>query len=368
LLIKSFVRLEGVPPGFQPDRILSMRVGLSLTKYAKPEQQATGMEEILHRIERVPGVASAGSIAYPPPGGLLPATGFWLANAPKPKPSEEPVTGVSVVTPGYFATMGIPLMQGRLLNDHDRAGSPQVTVVSQTLARQQFPNMNPIGQRLFVQWGRETPYEIVGVVGDVKHDGLDKAARAIVYFPDAQEPNGGGTLVIRSAADPMRLASTVQQVIHAYDKDQAIADIQPLDVLLSKSVARPRFQSVLIATFAALALLLAAIGIFGVMSYSVAQRRNEIGIRVALGAGAGQVLRLVVGQALILSLIGTAAGLAGAFALTRYLHTLLFEVSPTDPATFVAVPFVLCAVALAASYLPARKAMNVDPVQALRYE
>jgi putative ABC transport system permease protein len=309
-----------------------------------------------------------GSIAYPPLGGLLPATGFWVAHRPIPKPGDELVSGVSIVTPGYFATMRIPLIKGRLFTPRDREGSPQVTIISQALARRHFANIDPIGQRLFIQWGRQTPYEIVGVAADVKHDGLDREPRPMLYFPDAQEPNGGGTLVIRTGVDPMKLAPAIEQVIHAYDKDQAIADTQPLDVFLSKSVARPRFQSVLLASFAGLALLLAAIGIFGVMSYSVAQRAHEIGIRVALGARRDQVLRLVVGQGLLLALIGIAAGLAGAFALTRYLQSLLFNVSPTDPWTFIAVPLVLCAVALGASYVPARRATDLDPLETLRYE
>ena len=368
LLIKSFLRLENVAPGFQPDRILSMRIGLTPPRYANLQQASAGLLEISRRIEQVPGVVSVGSIQWPPLSGLGSATGFWVASRPTPKPSEEAITGVSIVTPGYFATMSIPLIKGRLLNERDRAGAPQVTLVSQSLARQQFPGQDPIGQRIFVQWGRHTPYEIVGVVGDVKHDSLDKESAPNVYFADAQEPNGGATLVIRTGADPIKLAPAIEQVIHAYDKDQAIADIQPLDAFLTKSVARPRFQSVLLASFAGLALLLAAIGIFGVMSYSVAQRAHEIGIRVALGARRDQVLRLVLGQGLLLALIGTAAGLAGALALTRYLRSLLFNVSPTDPWTFIGVPVVLCAVALGASYLPARRATNVDPMQALRYE
>jgi putative ABC transport system permease protein len=368
LLIKSFVRLENVVPGFQPDRILSMRIGLAGPRYTKPEQSSAGLLEIVRRIEQVPGVASVGSIQWPPLSGLRSATGFWIASRPAPKPGDEPVTGVSIVTPGYFTTVGIPLIQGRMFSERDRAGAPQVTIVSQSLARQQFPGVDPIGQRVFVQWGRQTPYEIVGVVGDVKHVGLDKESEPNVYFPDAQEPNGGGTLVIRTGVDPMKLAATIEGVIHAYDKDQAIADVQPLDVFLSKSVARPRFQSVLLASFAGLALLLAAIGIFGVMSYSVAQRSHEIGIRVALGAQRGQVFRLVVGQGLLLALIGTATGLAGALVLTRYLRSLLFDVSPTDPWTFIAVPVVLCAVAFGASYFPARRAARVDPIVALRYE
>jgi putative ABC transport system permease protein len=368
LMIKSFVRLANVAPGFQPDRILSMRIGLTSSRYANSQQTSDGLAEISRRIQQVPGVASVGSIQWPPLSGLRSATGFWVASRPTPQPSEEPITGVSIVTPGYFSTMRIPLIQGRLFDERDRAGAPQVTVVSQSLARQQFPDMNAIGQRIFVQWGRPTPYQIVGVVGDVKHDSLDKESAPNVYFPNAQEPNGGATLVIRTGADPIKLAPAIEQVIHAYDQDQAIADIQPLDVFLSKSVARPRFQSVLLTSFAGLALLLAAIGIFGVMSYSVAQRAHEIGIRIALGARRDQVLRLVVGQGLLLALIGTAAGLAGAFALTRYLRSLLFNVSPTDPWTFIAVPVVLCAVAFGASYFPARRATNVDPVQALRYE
>jgi putative ABC transport system permease protein len=369
LLIRSFIRLEHVTPGFQPDRILSMRIGLSNPRYKKDLKLASvGLDEILQRIAQVPGVVSTGSIQFPPLGGMLPATGYWVAGRPTPNPSEAPVTGVSIVTPGYFPTMGIPLINGRLFTERDQEGTPQVTIVSQSLARQEFPNMNPIGQRLFVEWGRETPYQIVGVVGDVKHDGLEKEVRPTVYFPNAQETQTIATLMIRSGGDPIQLAPVAEQIIHAYDKDQAIAKIQPLDMFLSKAVARPRFQSVLLASFAGLALLLAAIGTFGVMSYSVAQRTHEIGIRVALGAQRDQVLRLIVGQGLLLALIGTAAGLAGAFALTRYLRTLLFNVSPTDWLTFTTVPIVLCAVALAASYLPARRAMQVDPMQALRYE
>ncbi len=368
LLMQSFVRLHNVTPGFQPDRILSMHIGLSSSRYAKPQQMAAGLEEIVQRIQQVPGAVSAGSIQFPPLGGLLPATGFRVAGRPVPRPSEEPVTGVSIVTPGYFSTMSIPLIQGRLFTARDREGSPPVTLINQALARQQFANMNPIGQQLFVQWGRETPYEIVGVVGDVKHDGLDQAPRPALYFPNAQDPQGVATLMIRTGESPMKLAPVIEQVIHSYDKDQAVSAIQPLDAFVTKSIARPRFQSVLLSTFAGLAVLLAAIGIFGVMSYSVAQHTHEIGIRVALGAQRDQVLRLVVGQGLFLALIGTAAGLVGAFALTRYLRTLLFEVSPTDWMTFTVVPIILCAVALAASYFPARRAMQVDPMQALRHE
>ena len=368
LLIQSFFRLERVSPGFETNRILSMHISLVGPRYANPQQQADSLQEILSRIERVPGVASAGSILWAPLSGLKSATTFRVAGRPLPKPGQEPVTAVSIVTPDYFSSMSIPLIRGRLFTRRDRAETAPVVLISHSLARVYFQGMDPIGQRLFVSWGRETPYEIVGVVADVKHDGLDQDAMPAVYFAEAQEPARAATLMIRTTSDPTKLAPVIEQVIHAYDKDQAIADIQPLDAVLSKSIARPRFQSVLLASFAGLALLLAVIGIFGVMSYSVLQRTREIGIRVALGASRGEVLRLVVGQGAALAVIGIAAGLAGAFALTRYLRSLLFETSPTDPLTFVAVSLILCIVAVTASYFPARRATQVDPMQALRYE
>jgi putative ABC transport system permease protein len=368
LLIQSFFRLERVAPGFETNRVLSMHVSLTGSRYANPHQAADGMEEILTRVEHVPGVVSAGSVLWAPLSGLESATTFRVAGRPVPKPGQEPVTAVSVVTPDYFSTMSIPLIQGRVFSRRDRADSAPVVLISQALARVYFQGMDPIGQRLFISWERKVPYEIVGVMGDVKHDGLDQNAMPAVYFADAQEPSLGGTLMIRTMADPMKLAPVIEQVIHGYDKDQPVADIRPLDAIFSKSIARPRFQSVLLASFAGLALLLAVIGIFGVMSYSVLQRTREIGIRVALGASQTELLRLVVGQGTVLAVIGIATGLAGALALTRYLRTLLFETSPTDPLTFVAVSLILCMVAVAASYFPARKATRVDPIEALRYE
>ena len=368
LMIQSFFRLERVAPGFEADHILSMHVNLASTRYADDQKAADGLAEILRRIEQIPQVSSAGSIRWPPLTGLGAATGFYIADRPKPGPGEGLGAAISIVTPGYFASLNIPLLRGRLFTARDRAGMPQVALITQSLARRYFQGVDPVGQRLFVEWGRDTPYEIVGVIGDVKHDGLDKVSTPTIYFPEAQEPERAATLMIRTSADPMKLAPMVEQVIHAYDKDQAIANIQPLDAILAKSIARPRSQSVLLAVFAGIALLLAMIGIFGVMSYSVLQRTREIGIRVALGASRNEVLRLVVGQGAVLAAIGIAVGLAVAFALTRYLRTLLFETSPIDPLTFIGVSLILGAVAIAASYFPARKATSVDPMQALRYE
>jgi putative ABC transport system permease protein len=368
LLIKSLVRLQNVSPGFQAENVLSMRLGLSGKKFANNQQAVQELDDILDRVRRVPGVNAAGSIQWPPLSGLLSATSFYVDGTPVPRPGEEPVTMVSIITPGYFSAMRIPLVKGRVFDQRDRAGTPLVTVVNQALVRQYFPNQDPIGQRVFVSWGRKTPYEIVGVVADVRHQGLNVDVMPGVYFANAQEPETNATVMLRTDRDPLSLARGVQDAIHARDADLAIADVQPLERYVSKSIASPRFQSFLLGSFAGLALLLAAIGIYGVMAYSVAQRTHEIGVRMALGAERNQVMRMVVRQALALSLIGAAAGLAGALVLTRFLKTLLFDVSTTDLATFAVVPFVLCIVAMAASWIPALRATRVDPMIALRYE
>jgi putative ABC transport system permease protein len=368
LLLRSFARLEQVPPGFQPDRLLTLHVELRGPRYRDPVKRASALEEILTRVRAVPGVKSVASIQWPPFGPVLPATGFWVDGRPVPKPGEQPVTGVSVVSEDYFSTMGIPLISGRVLDQRDRANAPLVTVISQSLAKQFFPNQDPLRQRLFVQWGRDVPYQIVGVVGDVKHRGLDLDAMPTVFFADAQEPAGGGTLVVRTGLDPMLAVHPIENAIHQYDPEQVVAAARPMGELMSQSVARPRFQSVLLGCFAGLALLLASIGIFGVMSYSVTQRTGEIGVRMALGAQRGQIVRMIARQGALLAGAGAAAGLLGALAFSRLLKSLLFDLSPTDPATFVIVPAVLFTIALIAATIPAWPATRVDPIVALRYE
>ena len=368
LLIKSFIRLRDVDPGFNPDHVVTMRMILASSRYKDAAAAVAGLDEMISRIRRIPGVLAAGSIHFLPLTGLDSATGFRVDGQPIPKPGSEPVTVVSIVTPGYFSAMSIPLVRGRMFDGRDIAGRPQVTIINQALAGKFFPGMNPVGQRLFVQWGRKTPYEIVGVVGDVKHEGQDKAAAPALYFTYSQEPNTLATLVVRTRSDPMSAARAVQAQIHSFDKDQAVADVAAMDDVMAHAVARPRFQSVLLGTFAGLALLLAGIGVFGVISYSVVQRTHEIGIRMALGAERRQVVRLVVGQALAIAAAGALGGLAAAFVLTRYLQTLLFEVSATDSSIFLLLPLAMCAVAFAASYLPARAASRIDPACALRVE
>jgi putative ABC transport system permease protein len=368
LLIKSLWLLQHVPPGFQPERLLSMRVELEGPRYDKPEQKVEGLDEIIAGLERLPGVTAVGSIVFPPMSRAYSATGFWVAVRPKPRPGDEPVGTIAVTSRDYTRAMGIPLLSGRGFSPSDRLGSPLVVLVNRELVRQQFSGMNPLGQRLAVEWDTDQPREIVGVVGDVRQKGLDDPVAATIYLPDSQVAAGGGTIMLRTALDPLGLAQAARDSVHRYDPDLAIADIQPMKTLVEKTTAKPRFESSLLAGFALLALLLASIGVFGVMAYSVQQRTNEIGIRLALGASSHQILAMLLAEGGLVTVLGLGAGLLGAFALTRFLRSLLFQVSPTDPATFIAVPLVLGLVALFACYLPALRALRVDPAAALRYE
>lgn len=368
LLIRSFLRLAAVSPGFEPEKTLTMRMTLFGSAYRTDQKVVDFTQQILERVRRLPQVRAAGTIHFLPLSGLLSATGFWVDGRPTPQHGDEPVAVTLVITPGYFSAMGVPLIRGRTFTERDRDGAPLTVIVNQALARKYFPNENPVGRRLFIQWGRKTPYEIVGVVGDVRHRGLEREPEPTLFLSDFQEPNGLVSLVVRTAGDPMQVAATIEKEIHSVDPVLPISEVRTMDYYLSSSVSKPRFNTLLLGSFAGLALLLAAIGIFGVISYSVAQRTHEIGIRVALGASGGSVVSMVLRQGLFLTLAGVALGLAGAFALTRLLATLLFGVTATDPITFAAVAVVLGAVALVSSYIPARRATKVDPTVALRYE
>jgi putative ABC transport system permease protein len=265
--------------------------------------------------------------------------------------------------------MGIPIQRGRVFDDRDREGSPATVVINQTVARQFYPHEDPVGKPLAVEWDHpDQPYEIVGVVGDVHLRSLDQESKPAVFISMAQAPTTPLVLVVRAHGDPRQLSNAIQARIHSINRNVPVFDVKTMDEYVTGSVATARFNTVLLGGFAALALVLAAVGIFGVISYSVAQRTQEIGIRRALGADTAGVLRLVLTQAMGLTAAGIVAGIAGAFAVTRLLETLLFHVTPTDAATFIGVSVVLSGVALLASYLPARRAARVDPMVALRYE
>jgi putative ABC transport system permease protein len=369
LLIRSFVRLANVDPGFDAPHVLTMQLATG-GHFPNDQKFAEFNVRMLERVRTVPGVEAAGTSHFLPLGRIIPGTGFWRADQPPPAHGEEPVTEVLVVMPGYFAAMNIPLIRGRVFDDRDQAAQkPHLVVINQTLARQFYPNENPIGKPINVQWGHEKiPYEIAGVVGDVRQKALDTDPKPGVFISNLQEPSGPSNLVARTHGDPKLLAQAIQKEIHALDPDIPISGVETMDAYVSASVAAPRFNTILLAGFAGLALVLAAVGIFGVISYSVAQRTQELGIRRALGADSWSVMRLVLTQGLGLAGIGLVIGLAGAFALTRLLESLLFGVTATDPITFGAVIAILSAVAGLASYLPARRAATIDPMVALRYE
>ena len=367
LMLKSFWRLQQVDPGFKPENALVVNINLPATKYAEDAQQSAFFQQLLERTAALPGVQSVGATQSMPLIGDY-ILGLVIEGRPEPAPGEEPSTNYYAVSPDYFRAMGIPLLRGRSFTEQDRAGAPRVAIINETLARRFFPDEDPIGKRIHVTNGPETFREIVGIVGDVRQYGLEREPPAQAYEPYLQEPFAGMSLVVRAAADPANLSAAIRQEVFALDKDQPVASVRTLEEVLAASVAQRRFSMTLLGVFGGIALLLASVGIFGVMNYTVAQRTHEIGIRMALGAQRRDILRLVVGQGMTLTLVGVALGLVAAFAGTRLMASLLYGVSATDPLTFTGVALLLALVAFLACYLPARRAMKVDPMIALRYE
>ena len=369
LMIKSFLRLQSVNPGFSTDNLLTVRLLLPESKYREDRQRITFFREAVARIGALPGVRSAGAVNFLPFTGPGAATSFIIEGRPAPAPGQKPTVDSRVCDPNYFRTMGIPLISGRIFSEKEATEVSHVVVINEAMKRNYFPDEDPIGRRITISMSNEpVPSEIIGIVGDVKHAGLDIEPRAMAYWPHPELAYSFMTLVARTEGDPMSLASSVQREVQALDKDQPIADVHTMEQLLSASVARARFSTLLLGVFAGVALLLAAVGIYGVMSYSVTQRTHEIGIRMALGASRGDVMGLVVRQGMTLALVGVGLGLGAAYALTRVMSSLLYGVSVTDPVTFIAISLVLTGVALAANLVPARRATRVDPMIALRYE
>jgi len=368
LLIRSFLRLQKQSLGFQTDRVAASFLLLAPNRYPDGNATTTFLEQVLTRLKAVPGVESAGAINTLPLSGNDARRPFTLPGQPE-EAGRPNIARFRLATPDYFQTMRIPLKRGRPFDERDRKGSVEVVIISEGLARRFWPNEDPVGKIIMVP-DMLTPAmrQIVGVVGDVRHYGLAEEAPIEIYRPFYQAYWPFFTVVARGILEPVQLANTLRQAIGAVDKDQPIQSVRMMEELAADSVALRRASMVLLAIFAAAALLLAALGIYSVMSYTVAQRTQEIGIRMALGARQQDVLMLVTREAVLLAMTGVVLSLLGAFALTRFLGTLLYSVQPTDPLTFAGVSILLTAVALVASYIPARRAAQVDPIVALRYE
>jgi putative ABC transport system permease protein len=369
LLMRTFLVLLKTEPGFNPNNVMTMRLNLPGTKYKDQAQRSAFYQELLLRVQSLPGVESAAAVNYLPLGGSNSSDSFLVEGIPDPPPGQEFIGRYRNCTPDYFRTMGIPVVKGRAFTDQDKAGSTPVIIVNESMAEKYWPGADPIGKRVrFNAPLSEAPWmQVVGVVKDVKHD-LQTPITTDYYLPHAQDSWSAMVLVARTKGDPLSVAGDMRQQVWSLDKDQPVYDVQTMEQVRAFSVSLYSFSAGSLGIFAAIALLLASIGIYGVMSYAVIQRTQEIGIRMALGARSADVLKLVVRNGMTLALIGIVAGLAGAFALTRLLQSLLFGVTPTDALTFGAVTFALLLVALLACYIPARRATKVDPLVALRYE
>jgi putative ABC transport system permease protein len=369
LMIRSFWKLQNVDPGFDTSNALTMSIVLNYIRYSEPHQRLAFVDRAIENIRAVPGVVSVGTTTKIPLAGGGSTQPFSIEGRPTAAIAEQPMAQTRYISPDYFRAIGIPLRQGRFFSDQDRDNSQPVIIISEAMARRFWPGENPIGRRLTPSFHSEQgAREIVGVVGDVKTTGLDVDASAMMYLPYKQFPLPFMSFVVRTASNPESLVQPVSKAIYSIDKEQALTNVQTMEQVLTKSLSGRRFNMTLLLTFAGVALVLAAVGVYGVINYTVTLRRRELGIRMALGAKTMDVLRLVLGQGLALTLIGVGAGLISAFALTRLMASLLYGVTATDYLTFVSVSAVLIAVGLAASYVPARRATKVNPTIALRTE
>ena len=367
LLIRSFVTLLNVDKGFDPRQLLALDISLPQSRYAEPPKQALFFQQLLERVAGLPDVDRVAAISDLPlgDGGTNGDTRIEGKTFP---PDSQPIAEKLIVSADYFRVMRIPLRAGRYFAETDAPGNPQVALINESFARTYFPGEDPIGKRIDFGWETTGWQEIVGVVGDVKHYELEEAALPATYVPQLQRPSLSMTVVLRTTADPRSLSAAVRSQVFLLDKDQPISRVRVMEEVVSASVASRRLSMVLVAGFAVVALALAAVGLYGVMSYVVTQRTQEIGVRMALGARAGDVLGLVLRQGMSLVLLGVGLGLAAALALTRLMASLLYGISATDFPTFAVIALLLTTVALLACYLPARRATRVDPMVALRYE
>jgi putative ABC transport system permease protein len=366
LLVRTLVQLHNVPLGFDPRNVLTMTIAKS------PTGMETGefFRQLIERVRALPGVADASVTWQLPLSGAAATTSVNIEGRPE-DPGDVPMGLLHSAGPGYFRTMGIPLVRGRDFTDHDDITSAPVIIVNETLAKRFFPGEDALGKRILPGYSTTGTYamrEIVGVVGDVKHQGLRSGAVPEFYFAQAQMPVAAMTLVVRTTGDPYALVASARQTVQAMDPNAPVFGVMTAEEYLSRSVASTRFTMALLAAFAAVALVMTAAGLYGVISFAVSRSTREIGIRVALGAQGRDALRLVMGRGMRLTLTGIVLGLAAAYGVTRVMASFLFGVGATDPATFAGVALLLVAVAALACYVPARRATKVDPMVALRYE
>jgi putative ABC transport system permease protein len=368
LTIRSFLHLRDTDLGFRSDHIVTARISIPDDKYSKDEQVVSFYDRVLERIRNTPAVESAAMVSFLPLTGHNFDNSFdVVARAPQP-PDNRDYALVRFIDPQYFNVLGIPLLNGRSISEHDRLGTARALVVSESMAKRYWPNANPIGEHLVVDMGEDqSPWEIVGIAGDVRTS-LAEEPQPTMYFPYAQFPYRYMALTVLTHGDPQSMIENIRNTVLTIDPDQPIYQTRTLAAVIDANLVPWRFSMMLLSVFAAIALVLAAAGIYGVMAYLVAQRTHEVGIRMALGARSGDVLRLVVGDGAKLALLGVFAGLIASVALTRLMAGLLFNVSTTDPLTFCLVACLLVLVALAACYIPARRAAAVDPMVALRHE
>ena len=369
LLIRSFQRLVGVDPGFRADHILTAWIQFPNARYQKDEQKNQFFANLLDSIRAIPGVRSASADGFLPFAGIIAGTGVQVEGRPILPISQQPDVNVSLVEPDFFETLGIPLIAGRTFNRSEAFRATNNVVISQSMAQMLWPNENPIGKRVTIYMKRNnTPSTVIGVVGDVKHAGLASPVKPTAYWSYPELGFQFMTLVIRTDGDPRSLIPDLRETVLRIDKNQPIADVVPMETLLSISVARTRFATQVMAAFASIAILLAVIGIYGIIAYDVEQRAREIGIRMALGAQRTSVIHLVLSRGMVLAGVGIALGIAASLGLTRLLGSILYETRPTDPATFILVSSSLAAVTICAGYLAVRRISNIEPMTVLRRE
>jgi predicted permease len=368
LLVRSFLRLTSVDTGFHAENVLTAR--MLLLPVQKEEYRAETVRQMLDRIRALPGVVAAGSIGILPMEGTNSGTGYYRADRPDPAPNARPGGDVSIITPGYFEAMRIPMIHGRAFDAEDRAGSPPLAILNQSAAHMLFPHEDAVGKRLKVEWGGggNPIVEVVGVVADIRHDGVSTPPDPCLFMPNDQQPFPFTSLVVRTTGNPASLENAIREQIRAVDSDQGITKMELLQQMVSDSIARPRLEAVVLTAFGVIALGLACIGLYGLIAFSVAQRIREIGIRIALGASKAGIFRMILGDGFRLTVVGVSLGLAGVVSSTRFLRSLLFEINPLDPVTLVSVICVLLMVSAIACCLPALRATNADPASILREE